>query len=148
VCDNSELFIHAVIMYSFDFTPHLYVNVMFVSCKTPSWSYLFNLYLFLLNAPIKCTRHTSTVILHTSIISECAFNTRFASLPHDYYIMQIQYTAFLVRVIGNAEHVWTIAPEMESAGWQLACRKGRDITLKPKDKKSTCSRHPLPLSTY
>jgi hypothetical protein len=57
--------------------------------------------------------------------------------------MQPHYTALLIRVIGYAQHVRTTDSEMESTGWQLACRKGRDMALKPKDYKLTSSHHTL-----
>jgi hypothetical protein len=63
-------------------------------------------------------------------IWECTCNIRLANLLDwvAYYIMQMYCTALFVHVIRYAEHDRTTDPEMESAGWQLACRKGRDVT--------------------
>jgi hypothetical protein len=63
-------------------------------------------------------------------IWECTCNIRLANLLDwvAYYIMQMYCTALFVHVIRYAEHDRTTDPEMESAGWQLARRKGRDVT--------------------
>ena len=73
-----------------------------------------------------------------ALLSQHCVEYSFRQLLLVYYIMQMHYVSLFVHTVGYAEHVWTTAPEMESASWQLAWRKGCDVTLKPKDCQLTC----------
>ena len=86
-----------------------------------------------------CHRVTTQLQLtNISILTQHWVEYSFRQLLHAYYIMQMHYVSLLVHTVGYAEHVWTTALEMDSASWQLAWRKGCDVTLKPKDCQLTC----------